>query len=153
MQSTDDSIVQTLENRLGVKLTKRNEYVWAFIHRSFTHEEKSVSTPVKSYKRLAFLGDAVIELAIREHYYNALPMKDNLSELCDEQVNRTRLASVAISLRLGELLRLGKGEHQSGGNAKPSILSESFEALLGALFLDLGYDKTAALVRRILVQS
>ena len=108
----------------------------------------------ESNERLEFLGDAVLgwivaELAYRQHADLA---EGKLTDLRKSVVNATALADVATELGIGPFLLLGKGEAAAGGRAKPSILSDAFEAVLGAVYLDGGAAAAAALVERLFVR-
>jgi len=94
----------------------------------------------------------VLELVVSELLMQALPGAEEgeLTELRAGLVNRDELAEFGAGLGLGQVLRLGRGEEQSGGRAKPSLLADAFEALLGALYLDQGLDAARALVQRVL---
>ncbi len=116
-------------------------YHQAVTHSSFAHEEGKS----ESNERLEFLGDAVLELVISEYFFKCFPSlpEGELTLMCHSVVNEKSLAGIARELQLGSFLRLGKGELSSGGNQKDSILADALEALVGALFLDLGYKKTS----------
>ncbi len=117
----------------------------ALTHRSFgfPHNE-----------RLEFLGDSVLNCAIAALIYGQYPdlPEGHLSRLRANLVNQASLADIAVSLELGNLLLLGEGEHKTGGAERPSILADAVEALLGAIFLDAGFDKAAATVRLLFAQ-
>ncbi|MEZ5273865.1 MAG: ribonuclease III [Ilumatobacteraceae bacterium] len=121
----------------------------ALAHRSWCAEVGGE----ESNERLEFLGDAVLgwivaELAYRQHADLA---EGKLTDLRKSVVNATALAEVARELGIGPFLLLGKGEAAAGGRAKPSILSDAFEAVLGAVYLDGGATAAAALVERLFV--
>lgn len=120
----------------------------ALTHRSYCGENENVD----SNERLEFLGDAVVGLAVTDHIFAAY---DNLAEgqlakLRASVVNTTALAQVSERLNLGELLRLGKGEDQSGGRSKESILADGFEAVIGAVFVDSDWETAATVVLQLL---
>ncbi|MCB0981849.1 MAG: ribonuclease III [Acidimicrobiaceae bacterium] len=122
----------------------------ALAHRSWCAEVGGE----ESNERLEFLGDAVLgwivaELAYRQHADLA---EGKLTDLRKSVVNATALADVATELGIGPFLLLGKGEAAAGGRAKPSILSDAFEAVLGAVYLDGGAAAAAALVERLFVR-
>jgi ribonuclease III len=123
----------------------------ALTHKTFANETAPVDE-VQHNERLEFLGDAVLALVISEQLMQALPDAEEgeLSELRASLVNRDELSELGAGLGLGQLLRLGRGEDQSGGRAKPSILADAFEALLGAVYLDQGLEPARALVQRVL---
>lgn len=112
----------------------------ALTHRSFGPE---------NYERLEFLGDALVNVIIAELLYERFPKADegDLSRVRASLINEAALAERARTLRLGEQLRLGGGEAKSGGHRRASILADAFEALIGALYLDQGFETTRQFVR------
>lgn len=105
-----------------------------------------------SNERLEFLGDAVLGLVVAEHCYRAYPElpEGSLAKVRAAVVNTNVLADVAGELDLGHVVRLGRGEDASGGRQKASILANSVEAVIGAVYLDQGWDAAASLVLRLL---
>lgn len=105
-----------------------------------------------SNERLEFLGDAVLGLVVAEHTYRAYPElpEGSLAKVRAAVVNTHVLAEVAAELALGDMVLLGRGEAASGGRQKASILANSMEALIGAVYLDQGWDAAAGLVLRLL---
>ena len=103
-------------------------------------------------ERLEFLGDAILNCSVARMLYDAQPQADEgaLSRLRASLVSGETLALIAAQLGMGEHLRLGAGELKSGGFRRGSILADSLEAMLGAIFLDAGFDKAAAAVARIM---
>ncbi len=110
----------------------------ALTHRSFAYESGGLPTN----ERLEFLGDSVIGLVITEELYERFPDLDEskLSPLRSGVVSTRALAEVARALRLGAILRLGKGEEVTGGRDKSSILADALEALFGAIYIEHGLD-------------
>ncbi len=110
----------------------------ALPHRSFAYESGGLTTN----ERLEFLGDSVIGLVITEELYQRFPDLDEsrLSPLRSGVVSTRALADVARRLRLGESLRLGKGEEVTGGRDKSSILADALEALFGAIYVEHGLE-------------
>lgn len=107
-------------------------------HRSYIAENPGSD----SNERLEFLGDAIVGLAVTDYIYNTysdLP-EGELAKLRASVVNTSSLASVAHEMDLGSMLRLGKGEATSGGRQKESILADCFEAVMGAVFVDGGWE-------------
>lgn len=104
-----------------------------------------------SYQRLEFLGDHVLGLVISEMLFQAFPRGDEgeLSRRLADLVRRETCADVARSIKLGDALRLGASEANSGGRARTAILADVCEALVGAVFLDGGYAEASALVERL----
>lgn len=104
-----------------------------------------------SNERLEFLGDAVLGWVVADLAYRSHGdlTEGKLTDLRKSVVNASALAEVALSIELGPCLRLGKGEDAAGGRSKPSILSDAFEAVLGAVYLDGGAPAAFALVERL----
>jgi ribonuclease III len=121
----------------------------ALTHRSYVNENPSETG--HDNERLEFLGDAVLELCISELLMNNFPdyQEGQLSQLRAAIVTEQPLAEMAKSFRLGDYLLLGKGEEASGGRSKPSLLANTFEALIAAIYLDGGFEEAAALIRRL----
>jgi ribonuclease-3 len=116
-------------------------------HRSWCAE----SGAAESNERLEFLGDAVLGLVVTDHIFRSFPElpEGELAKVRASVVNSSALAEVAATLNLGAALLLGKGEDQSGGREKPSILADAMEALIGAVYIDGGWDAAADLVMRL----
>jgi ribonuclease-3 len=117
-------------------------------HRSWCAE----SNGVESNERLEFLGDAVLGLVVTDHIFLTYPglPEGELAKVRASLVNSAALAEVAAALDVGRALLLGKGEDASGGREKPSILADAMEALIGAVYLDGGWDAAARLVMGLL---
>jgi ribonuclease-3 len=121
--------------------------------RSMAHRSWVAETPgSESNERLEFLGDAVLGLVVTDHLFRTYPAlpEGELAKVRASVVNSTTLADVAASLDLGSALLLGKGEGQSGGREKPSILADTMEAVIGAVYLDRGWVAASELVMRVL---
>jgi ribonuclease-3 len=132
---------EALETELGHRF-QRPEY----LHVAVTH--RSFSPEVPNNETLEFLGDAVLALAMADLLMRRFPAarEGDLSKLRAGLVNAETLAQKARALDLGRWLRLGKGEEKSGGRDKESILAAVYEALLGAVYLDAGYEAARRLV-------
>ena len=106
----------------------------------------------QSNERLEFLGDAVLGLVVTDHIFRTYPElpEGELAKVRASVVSAAALAEVAVELGLGDPLRLGKGEDASGGREKPSILADATEAVIGAVYLDGGWDAAAELVMDLL---
>lgn len=119
----------------------------ALLTRALTHR----SAGAIHNERLEFLGDGVLNCAIAAELYRRFPAlpEGELSRLRAHFVNQQTLADIAAGLGLGAALRLGEGEHRSGGAQRPSILADALEALLGAVFLDAGFDTACGAVGRL----
>ena len=116
----------------------------AFTHRSYSYENGGVPTN----ERLEFLGDSVLGLVITQELYMKFPDFDEskLSPIRSGVVNTRALATKARELHIGEHLRIGKGEEATGGRDKNSILADSMEALVGAVYLQYGYQATSEII-------
>jgi len=137
-----------LRERLKRPFEDRELLARAMAHRSWCAE-----TPGQlSNERLEFLGDAVLGLVVTDHLYRTYPdlPEGQLAQVRASVVNAEALAEVAAEVEIGGSLRLGRGEHASGGREKPSILSDAMEAVIGAVYLDGGWDAAAELVMRLL---
>ena len=120
----------------------------ALTHRSFSYEAGGLPTN----ERMEFLGDAVLGLVVTDELYAKFPELDEsrLSPLRSGVVNMRALAQVAREINLGEYLRIGKGEESTNGRDKNSILADSLEALVGAIYLEHGYLKSAEIILNLL---
>lgn len=137
MNPADESLKARLA-ALGVPLP--DEVInLALTHRSFAYESGGIPTN----ERLEFLGDSVIGLVITEEIYKRFPEMDEsgLSPLRSGVVSTRALSQVARSLGIGREVRIGRGEEVTGGREKNSILADSLEALIGAIYLEHGLDK------------
>jgi ribonuclease-3 len=119
----------------------------ALSHRSYAFEQGAD----ENNERLEFLGDAVLGLVVTDLAYTRFPdlSEGDLAKLRAATVNMTALADVAMEIGLGEYLLLGKGEEQSGGRSKSSILGDAMEAVLGAMYLDRGIEPVSRLIERL----
>ena len=143
----DAARVAELERRLGHRFHDPARLARALTHASYAHEPP----PAPDQGALAFLGDAALGLAVAEHLVVATPAAaaGDLTPARAELVSGARLACWAAALDLGPLLRLGRGEDQSGGRGRESILAETLEALLGAVYLEAGLDAVRRVVARL----
>ncbi|MEE4166975.1 MAG: ribonuclease III [Desulfocapsaceae bacterium] len=137
-----------LEKRIGYRFTDLRLLQKALIHSSYAFEQDEGDS---SNEILEFIGDAVLDLVIGYSLSKRYPLlrEGELTRIRASLVNESHLAAKARAVELGRFLCLGKGEHASCGRNKSSILSCAFEALIGAVFEDCGYDYTAELVQRL----
>jgi len=135
--------VAELERRLGHRFGNPELARQALTHRSH-------GTPHN--ERLEFLGDSLLNCAVATLLYARFPRlpEGDLSRLRAALVNQASLSSIASGLGLGERLRLGEGEMKSGGFRRPSILADALEAVLGAVYLDAGFEPVLAAVERLM---
>lgn len=120
----------------------------AFTHRSYINENKN--TKFEHNERLEFLGDAVLELVVTDFLYKAYPGKPEgeLTTYRSALVNAITLAEVASNLSMNDFLLLSKGEAKDTGRARQYILANTFEAVVGALYLDQGYEAAKKFIER-----
>jgi ribonuclease III len=137
-----DSRLEALQQRLGHRFANAGLLTRALTHRSFGAEHN---------ERLEFLGDAVLSLAVSGLLYERFAGGDegDLTRVRAHLVREDSLHRAALSLGLPEVMRLSEGELRGGGAQRPSILADAVEALIGAVFLDGGYDPAHGVVRRL----
>ncbi|MFA5918571.1 MAG: ribonuclease III [Candidatus Nanopelagicaceae bacterium] len=123
----------------------------ALTHRSHAYESGLNETN----ERLEFLGDSVLGLIVTEELFRRFPDLDEsrLSPLRSGVVNMRALAEIARTLNLGSYIRLGKGEENTGGNDKNSLLSDALEAIIGAIYIECGFQKTTQIVRDLIEKT
>ena len=140
--SSPPEALQALQRRLQHRFADASLLVQALTHRSFSSDHN---------ERLEFLGDSVLNLAVAGLLYERLAdlPEGDLSRVRANLVKQDTLYQLAVSLELSEVLRLGEGEARSGGQRRPSILADALEAVIGAVFLDAGFEPAQALVRRL----
>ncbi len=128
---------EELQQTIGITFTNQELLKAAFIHRSYLNEARQIR---QSNERLEFLGDAVLSFLTSHFLYQTYPdySEGTLTNIRSSLVKTTSLAHAARELKLGELLFLSRGEEDSGGRTNSSLLADTFEALLGAIFLDQG---------------
>jgi len=134
--------LMALQRRLQYEFTNPALLTQAVTHRSFSSDH---------YERLEFLGDSVLSLAVSDLLYErlrALPEGD-LSRIRANLVKQDTLHQLAVELGLPDVLRLGEGEARSGGHKRPSILADTLEAIIGAVYLDAGFTAAQSLVQRL----
>lgn len=139
--------LEALDRALGVSFRDPELREASLTHRSFAFEHDLTITN----ERLEFLGDSVLGLVVTDLAYRMYPAmpEGDLAKLRAAIVNMTALADVARDLDLGAVILLGKGEEQSGGRDKASILADALEAVFGAVYLDLGLDAARELIERL----
>ena len=141
-------LLAELAERIGYRFDD-----WSLLERSLAHRSWCAETPgAISNERLEFLGDAVLGWAIADLVYHRYPVAEGqLTDLRKSVVNAIALAEVAQEIGLGEHVLLGRGESAAGGADKPSILSDAFEAVLGAVYLDGGAEAAYEMVERLVM--
>jgi ribonuclease-3 len=129
---------------------------WALTHRSLAYETnpETLPDPAADNEQLEFVGDAVLGLAVAEALFRRFPAsrEGELTRLRASLVSRRHLGEVAARIDLGSLLRLGRGEEQSGGRNKPALLANALEAVIAALYLDGGLDAARAFIEKHIIE-
>jgi ribonuclease-3 len=135
-----------LEQKIGYRFKNKDLLALALTHKSFYHENRGKAR--SHNERLEFLGDSVIGLVIVEYLFrlDAQYEESALAKMKSFLVCESVLADIAVSVSLGSHLLLGKGEESTGGRSKKSILGDALEAVIGAVYLDGGYEKTREIV-------
>lgn len=144
--------IGTLQDNIGYCFKDSGLLVRALTHPSYSSE---IGVPRwKSNQRLEFLGDAVLELIISEYLYNKHPKDEEgvLTRLRSSMVFEQALAVCAANIKLGDYILLGVGERAGRGFEKPSILSDAFEALIGAIYLDGGLTEAQKFIHRHIIE-
>ena len=146
----DEDNISELEKKIGLKFKDKGLLQQAFVHRSYLNEHKDFK--IDHNERLEFLGDACLELSVTDYLYNNF--KNPEGELTNWRaalVRGTMISKVARSLGFEDFLLLSKGESKSKGKARELILANTFEAFLGAVYLDQGYKKADVVVKKYLI--
>lgn len=139
--------LESLEDSIGIQFNNLNLLKESLTHRSYLNENPS--WPVDHNERLEFLGDAVLELVITEDLFSKFPKhkEGQLTGLRAALVNHYMLSEVAKEISLGTKVFLSKGEAKETGKAKEVILANAVEALIGAIYLDQGYDVVKGFIK------
>ncbi len=135
--------ISMLEETIKYTFTNKEYLITALTHSSYANEMKNKKLEVAYNERLEFLGDSVLSIIVSEHIfadYKKFP-EGELTRIRATVVCEKTLAKLARAIRLGDYLRLGRGEALGGGRDRASILADAFEALLAAIYLDSGNDK------------
>jgi ribonuclease-3 len=147
----EEQILSEFRNKYKIEFTEKSILLTAFKHRSYlniTNEDR-----VASNERLEFLGDAVLDLVVTENLYKKFPKRTEgqLSKIKSILVSKPVLAEIATELSFGNLILINKGEEKTGGRQRESILSDTFEAVIGAVYLDKGYQDAQAFIQQSLL--
>lgn len=144
------SPIKDLERVLGVKFNQIELLHQALTHSSYANENESST----HNERLEFLGDAVIGLLMGEYLYNkGIKTEGEMSKKRAQAVCEEALAMYATNINLASYLKLGKGSEQLGSRENPAIIADAFEAVFGAIFLDLGFEATRKLFKKIVIPN
>lgn len=139
---------QQLQERVNLKFRNPGLLKQAFTHTSYVNEQRGAR--IADNERLEFLGDAVLQLTVSEYLYRLYPdsPEGEMTRLRASIVCEPSLVRFAEALEFGQVVLLGKGEEQTGGRTRPSLLADAFEAFLGALYLDQGLDAVRDFLER-----
>lgn len=142
-----------IEEKIGVKFNDQNLLIQAFTHRSFLNENKDKG--LKHNERLEFLGDAVLELVTTDYLFRAYPDRHegDLTSFRAALVNTQSISDAATRLGFNDYLLLSKGEAKDEGRARSYIMANTFESVIGAIYLDQGYDSAAKFIAESLIPS
>ena len=140
-----------LEKALAISFKNKDLLTQAFCHRSYLNENPDFG--LKNNERLEFLGDAVLELIVTEYLFEKYPEKSegDLTNWRAALVNAKMLSEVAKEMGFSDFLLLSHGENKELGKARQYILANTFEALIGAAYLDLGYEICRELIKKYLI--
>ena len=141
-----------LEKKLGIKFNNKDLLTQAFVHRSYLNEKPDFY--LEHNERLEFLGDAVLELVVTKDLFQNYPKEPEgvLTNWRAALVNSKMLAQIADEVGFNDFLLLSKGETKELGKARQYILADTFEAFIGALYLDRGYDQCQSFIRTYLIK-
>ncbi len=150
MPASSSRNLETLEKDLGHAFKDRGLLREALTHRSYHHENPD-QAPLYN-ERLEFIGDSVLGLVVVEYLfrYNEDFSESEMSQIKSYSVRGSLLSEVAVAIALGRYIRLGRGEEETGGRAKESILANAMEAVFGAVYLDGGYEAARDCILRLL---
>ena len=137
-----------IQKALAINFNETKLLTQSLIHRSYLNENPKCN--LASNERMEFLGDAILSFIISELLYLEFPQYDegDLTNLRSRIVRTASLAEIARKLGLGNYLIMGRGEEESGGRKKPSLLANSLEALIGAIYLDQGIEITRLFIKK-----
>jgi len=141
---------KALEKKLGVEFSKPDLLKQAFIHRSYLNENRNC--PLDHNERLEFLGDAVMELVVTEHLYLNYPNPEGeLTNWRSSLVNGRMISKVAKRLGFEDYLYLSRGEKKDTGRARDLILANCFESVIGAIYIEKGYEASQKFIQKNLL--
>lgn len=140
--------MKKLFNKLGITPNNEKLYLTAFSHSSYAHE----NNVKQDYERLEFLGDAVLELVISDYLYKNMEVKEgDMTKIRASYVCENALYEYSKDLNFSNYIKVGHGEENDGGRFKKVILADIFESLMGAIYLDLGFDIVKKVILDIIV--
>ncbi len=142
----EDRDLSVLEEKIGVIFSDKDLLRQALTHRSYINENRGFSNGHN--ERLEFLGDAVLELAVTDYLFNKYPERPegDLTSFRAALVNTSALSEVAIAIEVNDYILLSKGESKDTGRARSYILADVVEALIGAIYIDKGFEKSRGFI-------
>ena len=144
--------LSSLEKKIKIEFNDKDLLQQAFVHRSYLNENPDFH--LKDNERLEFLGDAVLEMVVTEYLYNSYSNSEGeLTNWRAALVNAKMLAKIANQIKLNNYLLLSKGEMKDTGRARQYIMANAFEALIGAIYLDQGYEKSYQFIEREILKK
>lgn len=142
-----NNLVKEFEDLIGYHFNNINLLKEALTHSSYANEHN-----LKSNERMEFLGDAVLELAMSKHLYSIIDLDEGvLTKTRAKAVCEEALDLYADKINLNKYILLGRGEENSGGRQRPAIIADAFEAILGSVFLDGGFDMAFKVVEKFII--
>ena len=140
-------------NKIGIKFNNPDYLVQALVHRSYLNENRDF--PLGHNERLEFLGDAVLELIVTDFLYKKYPnyTEGELTALRSALVNAVIISEIASGIGMNDYLLLSKGEHKDNGKARQYILANTYEAYIGAIYLDQGIETVDKFVCKTLLPN
>ena len=147
----EQSLYEELEARLGISFQEKTLLHSALTHPSYANEHPE--DPTEDNERLEFLGDSVLGMVVARTLYRRFPdvSEGQLTEWRSHLVCGPTLSKIATQIKLGESLRLGRGEERTGGRVREGNLERAYEALIGALYLDQGLEEVHMLIEKTLI--
>ncbi len=145
--------MQEIEAKIGYKFKNQELFTASMRHSSYANEHRK--SKMQSNERLEFLGDSVLGFVVARHLFATFPdmPEGKMTKMRAELVCEQSLHRVAVSLGLGKFLQLGKGEENTGGRSRPSILADCVEALIAAIYTDGGIDVAAKFIHKMLIDG
>jgi len=144
--------LEKLEKIIGVEFKNKNLLQQALVHRSYINEHKNFE--LDQNERMEFLGDAVLELVTTEFLYKSFSNPEGeLTNYRAALVNRKMLAKISMEIGLEEFLLMSKGESKDTGRARQYIIANALEAVIGAIYLDQGYDESKKFIEKYFISK
>ncbi len=151
MPANDDQAIKNFAKKIGLSFSDTKLLTQVFVHRSYLNE--NIGFELDHNERLEFLGDAVLELVVTEYLYEHFDNPEGeLTNLRSSLVKGPMLSAVAKDLGMEDHLYLSRGEAKAEGKSRQLILANTFEALIGAIYLDQGYEAAVDFIKKNLIQ-